>query len=303
MTGPRANRPLPGHVRAAPRGAGLPARMAAIEILLRVERESAFADVLLGARLPDFAPADRRLITRLVLGTIAWRGRLDFELSHLADRGLGTISPAALAILRMGLFQLRFLDRIPRHAAVDTAVEIAKRIAGARNAAGFVDAVMRRAARATVPLPPREGAGDDAQWLATAYSHPRWLAERFVAWFGGAEAERLMAADNEAALNVIRINLALASRGEIIERLNAEGFEIGASGGTPETIVLRGAPIFESRAWRGGLFQVAIGSVANRRADARAGARPPPSPPARARARRSSIAPPHRAARQRTWPS
>src|SRR5277367_3500100 len=65
---------------------GLASRMAAVEILYRVDKESAYADVLLGARLPDFAPADRRLITRLVLGTLAWQGRLDFELARLTGQ-------------------------------------------------------------------------------------------------------------------------------------------------------------------------------------------------------------------------
>src|SRR5580693_4301426 len=88
---------------------GIASRLAAVEILYRVDQESAYADVLLGQRLPDFAPADRR------------------------------------AIMRLGLFQLRFLDRIPQHAVVDTAVSLAKRISEARKASGFVNAVMRRA--------------------------------------------------------------------------------------------------------------------------------------------------------------
>ena len=226
--------------------------MAAAEILYRVDQESGYADVLLGGRLPDFAPADRRLITRLVLGTLAWRGRLDYELAHLTGRKLEGIQPAALAIMRMGLFQLRFLDRIPQHAVVDTAVSIAKRIPEARKASGFVNAVMRRATRETAPMPSRER--NEKSYLAVEYSHPRWMVERFVDWFGIANAERLMAANNDAAPNVIRLNLARGSRAEIIEKLIADSFEIGAPGRAPETIALNSAPHFESRAYRDGLF-------------------------------------------------
>jgi 16S rRNA (cytosine967-C5)-methyltransferase len=231
---------------------GLASRLAAVEILYRVDQESAFADVLLGGRLPDFAPADRRLVTRLVLGTLAWRGRLDYELAHLTGRKLDGIQPAALAIMRMGLFQLRFLDRIPQHAVVDTAVSLAKRIPEARKASGFVNAVMRRATRETAPMPPRER--NEKSFLAVAYSHPRWMVERFVESFGVANAERLMTANNDAAPNVIRLNLARGTRAEILEKLTADGFEIGAPGRAPETIVLSGAPNFESRAYREGLF-------------------------------------------------
>jgi 16S rRNA (cytosine967-C5)-methyltransferase len=231
---------------------GLASRLAAVEILYRVDRESGYADVLLGGRLPDFAPADRRLITRLVLGTLAWQGRLDFELAHLTGRKLAGIQPEALAIMRMGLFQLRHLDRIPQHAVVDTAVSIAKRIPKARDASGFVNAVMRRATRETAPLPLREK--NEKSYLAVAFSHPRWMVERFVDWFGVADAERLMTANNDAAPNVIRLNLARGSRAEIIEKLSADGFEIGAPGRAPETVVLNGAPHFESSAYRDGLF-------------------------------------------------
>jgi 16S rRNA (cytosine967-C5)-methyltransferase len=169
-------------VRSGERDQGLASRLAAAEILYRVDQESGYADVLLGARLPEFAPADRRLITRLVLGTIAWQGRLDYELKHLTGRKLEGIQPVALAILRMGLFQLRFLDRIPQHAVVDTAVSLAKRNADSRKAQGFVNAVMRRATREIAPMPSRER--DEKTFLAIAYSHPRWMVERFVTWLG-----------------------------------------------------------------------------------------------------------------------
>ena len=251
---------------------GLASRLAAVEILYRVDQESGYADVLLGGRLPDFAPADRRLITRLVLGTLAWQGRLDFELAHLTGRKLAGIQPEALAIMRMGLFQLRHLDRIPQHAVVDTAVSIAKRIPKARDASGFINAVMRRATRETAPMPVRER--NEKSYLAIAYSHPRWMVERFVDWFGVADAERLMTANNDAAPNVIRLNLARGSRAEIIEKLSADGFEIGAPGRAPETVVLNGAPHFESSAYRDGLFhaQSEASQIAARMLACRSGA-------------------------------
>ena len=259
-------------LRPRERDQGLASRLAAADILFRVDRESGYADVLLGARLPDFAPADRRLITRLVLGTIAWQGRLDYELKHLTRRELISIQPVALEILRMGLYQLRFLDRIPQHAVVDTAVSIAKRNAQARRAAGFVNAVMRHATRETAPMPPRER--NEKSYLAIAYSHPRWMVERFVDWFGVENAERLMTANNDAAPNVIRLNLARGSRDELIEKLCSDGFEIGTPGPAPETIVLEGAPNFESSSYRDGLFhaQSAASQMVARMLAPRAGA-------------------------------
>jgi 16S rRNA (cytosine967-C5)-methyltransferase len=242
-------------IRRAPRGPaeGIDSREVALEILRRVDEGGAFADLLLGERLPAFAPNDRRLITRLVLGTIAWRGRIDFELEKLTGRPLDGIQPAAVAIMRLGLFQLRFLDRVPPHAVVDTAVTLAKKAAGARLAAGFVNAVMRRATRENIALPPRQK--DELRHLAVKLSHPRWIVERFVAWFGIEAAERLMEANNEAAPNVIRLNLARGSRDDILARLRDGGFQIGEGGRAPETAVLTSAAHFDSAAYREGVFQ------------------------------------------------
>jgi len=234
--------------------AGLAARRVAMEILIQVESRAAFANVLLGARLPALSPADRRLATRLVLGTVAWRGRLDYEIEHFVARSLSEIDLPSLQILRMGLFQLRFLDRIPKHAAVDTAVELAKIESGtaSRQRAGFVNAVMRRAAREVFPLPDRSV--DEAGAIAVEYSHPRWMVESFIQWFGKADAESLLKADNEAAPNTIRINLARASREEILRRFAAEGVEIDSFGQAAETVILKGAPPFNSDCFRDGLF-------------------------------------------------
>ena len=233
--------------------AGLRARQMAVEILLAVEHRGGYADAMLGTRIPALDFADRRLATRLVLGTIAWQARLDYELERFCGRDLSGIQPEALAIMRIGLLQLRFLDRIPQHAAVSTSVEIAKRSKGAKVAAGFINAVMRRATREKIELPSRDK--DEIGWLAIAYSHPRWMVERFVEWFGRDDAERLMVANNEAAPNVLRLNLARASREEIIDRIRADGMEVEGAARFPETAVLRGAPRFDSPAYRAGLFQ------------------------------------------------
>ena len=232
---------------------GLAARQIALEILMAVERRGSYADAMLGTRVPALSPPDRRLATRLVLGTIAWRARLDYELERFCGRDLDGIQAEALTIMRMGLLQIRFLDRIAPHAAVSTSVELAKRSHEARAAAGFVNAVMRRATREKVALPARSD--DEVGWLAIAYSHPRWMVERFIEWFGREAAERLMAANNEAAPNVVRLNLARASREQIVRRLQADGMEVERATRFPETLILKGAARFDSPTYRGGLFQ------------------------------------------------
>jgi 16S rRNA (cytosine967-C5)-methyltransferase len=223
-----------------------------LQILLRVERDRAFADVLLGQRLGEFAAADRRLITRLVLGTLAWQGRLDFELSRRSAYPLKQLAPEILAALRMGLLQVRILDRIPQHSAVDTAVSLTRELAGARSA-GLVNAVLRNAIRSPVALPDR--AANEIAYLAIAYSHPRWLVEKLIAWLGLAGAESLMAANNQAAPNVVRLNLARGSANELLTLLMREGMTVARPGRLPETVILSGAPVLDET-WKQGFFQL-----------------------------------------------
>jgi 16S rRNA (cytosine967-C5)-methyltransferase len=241
------------HLHDAPHAelAGLAARRVALEILVRVARERAFADVLLGQRLDAFAPIDRGLITQLVLGTIAWQERLDYELARISSRPLESIAPELVAILRMALFQMRILTRVPPHAAVDTGVTLARDTTGGAGATGFVNAILRNAIRHPVELPQRHV--DEIGYLAIAHSHPRWLVEKFAEWFGINGAETLMRANNEAAPNVMRLNLAHSSADEITARLSREGFAIAAQGRFPETILLHDAPPPDASAVREGL--------------------------------------------------
>lgn len=234
--------------------AGIAARREALEILIRVSQRSAWADILLGRRLAEFDPRDRRLITLLVLGTIAWRGRLDYEIARLVSRPADKVDGAVREILRMALFQVRFLSRVPTHAAVDTAVRLARANPRTRNAAGFINAVLRKAAREKSAMPARSE--DEAGYLAVKWSHPRWLVEKFIAWFGTAEAESLMAANNEAAPTALRLNPVRGAPETIIERLAGQGIRIARAGMLPETVVLKGGLPVDSESFRAGLFHV-----------------------------------------------
>ena len=140
-----------------------PGRLAAVRVLVSVERGHHAEDLLADLAPPD--AADRGLAWHLSLGVLRRRGTLDAALAPLVSRPLASLDPAALAALRVGLFEIA-LSRTPLHAAVDQAVE-ACRAAGAPRAAGFVNAVLRRAAR--IPLP-------DDIWMDL----PDWLSERWA---------------------------------------------------------------------------------------------------------------------------
>jgi 16S rRNA (cytosine967-C5)-methyltransferase len=158
-----------------------PARKAAFEVLLAVERGSGHSDDLLRSKAVDaLSPADRHLATTLVLGVLRWQTRLDERLKLLIAKPKSKLDPEVSVALRMGAFQLQFLDRVPAHAAIDESVELTKQ-SGHRFASGLVNAVLRKLAGAGPATNlPEETAGE----LALAQAHPAWLVERWTSFFG-----------------------------------------------------------------------------------------------------------------------
>ncbi|HUE30946.1 MAG TPA: transcription antitermination factor NusB, partial [Verrucomicrobiae bacterium] len=234
------------------------ARAVAHEVLVRVETTDAFADVLLTDRLAraPMSAADHALATRLVYGTLAWQGRLDHHLKGLVRIPLADVDPAVRAALRLGLYQLLFLDRVPAYAAVDASVGLARAVAGA-GAGGLVNAVLRRAAAAGagaggLPLP--SPAADPLERLAIEWSHPRWLVERWAAELGRDELPRLLAANNVRGPSAVRANRLRTSRDALGAELAAAHVAARPSAWAPDALVIeRGAATLRTLpAWREG---------------------------------------------------
>jgi 16S rRNA (cytosine967-C5)-methyltransferase len=160
-----------------------PARAAAFDTLLHVERESSYAAELLHSAVYDkLSVPDHALATEIVMGVLRWRSRLDDEIAQASSQPLSKLDPEILVALRIGFYQLRWLDRIPARAAIHEGVELAKR-ARKRSAAPFVNAVLRKLAargRRTQPTLPTDESARSPESLARFYSHPLWLVERWA---------------------------------------------------------------------------------------------------------------------------
>jgi len=174
-----------------------PARLAAFSILRRVEEEGAFASVLLSQGLEALSGIDRALTHELTLGVLRWRLLLDSYLAHYSQRSLERVDLPVLIALRLGLYQLRFLSRVPAPAAINEAVELV-RIARLASADKFVNAVLRRALREP-DFDPLAKLEDPLQKLAIETSHPRWLVERWANAFSLEHTIAFLRANNEPA--------------------------------------------------------------------------------------------------------
>ena len=216
-----------------------PARRAAFEILRRVDG-GAFSSVLLASDEVQLKPADRALSHELVLGVLRWQLFLDKIVEHFAKRNVESLDLAVRIALRLALYQLRFLTRIPAAAAVNESVNLV-RSAKVSSAAAFVNAVLRRAIREADSDPAGE-VKDSLVRLSIETSHPVWLIERWVNAFGFAEAEEFARANNEVPPTAFRIVHNRTVEDEVLSRLTAAGASVTPSAIASGAYRVSGAP-------------------------------------------------------------
>jgi len=207
-----------------------PARATAFEILQRVEREQSYAGELLhSARFNKLSSADHGLATELVMGVLRWRSWLDQRLTEASSQSLERLDEEALCALRLGVYQLKFLSRVPARAAIFESVELVK-AARKRSAASFVNAVLRKTA-GTGAAASAEPAADifiriekssDAIALAGNSAHPDWLVARWVERYGIETTRQICVADQHPPATCIRV---YDRRG--LDELTREGVGLG----------------------------------------------------------------------------
>ena len=203
-----------------------PARLAAFRILQQVEN-GAFSSVLLAAEEPSLKPADRALCHELVLGVLRWQLRLDKIVEHFSKRRTESLDQAVRIALRLGLYQLHYLTRIPASAAVNESVSLVRH-ARLGSATAFVNAVLRRAIK-EADYDPAAGFSDPLARIAIQTSHPFWLIERWANAFGISEAEAFAQANNAVPPTAFRVVKNRANEAEVVSRLRAGGAEVEPS--------------------------------------------------------------------------
>jgi 16S rRNA (cytosine967-C5)-methyltransferase len=209
-----------------------PARACAYRVIRRVFEEGAYTDRALHGEARELSPRDRALATTLAFGTVQRRATLDHVIGAFASRPVAKLDPPVLAALRLGAFQLLFLDGVPAHAAVHESVELIKR--ERRGGAQLVNAVLRRTARDGRPLVAALTDETPAD-AAVRHSLPEWLASLWWEELGPDEARSLLAAINRPAESALRVNTLVADVASVIEVL-----PVAASIDPPDGLVLHG---------------------------------------------------------------
>ncbi|MBN2908303.1 16S rRNA (cytosine(967)-C(5))-methyltransferase RsmB [Polycladomyces sp. WAk] len=197
------------------------AREVALDVLIAVETRHAYSNLALDHALDeaDLSPRDRGLATELVYGTVQRRNTLDWLLDSLLKKGVDSLQPWVRQLLRMGVYQLVYLDRIPARAAVHETVEIAKK-RGHRGISGLVNGVLRALLRQpSVPEPP--SSMPTVERLAITTSHPEWLVRRMMDVYGEQTAIAILEANNRPPAAGLRVNRLKTDRDTVLKRLKA----------------------------------------------------------------------------------
>jgi 16S rRNA (cytosine967-C5)-methyltransferase len=182
-------------------------RGTAIKILNRVERSDAYLDRLLDAemRSTEMNELDKGLMNEIVTGVVRWRMKLDWVLTGFFHGNFTKAETNIKNALRVALYQILFLDRVPHPAAVNESVEFIKRLRG-QKVADLVNAVLRNILRSIENIRYPDPAQDRIQHLAVVESHPAWIVKRWVNRFGFDEARRLLASNNQRPDLTLRVN-------------------------------------------------------------------------------------------------
>jgi len=214
------------------------ARKTALSILCALDKGNKTIDNVietLSDKIDSFSKKDRALVNALVYGVLRWRGRLDHIIDYFSNTPLSKIDPKVINILRIGLFQIIYLTRIPISAAVNTSVEMSKSFA-APWVAGFVNAILRNAIRKfdKVPFPDLEK--NPVSAIAAHNSFPKWLVKRWLDRFGPKETILLCRAINTIPPITIRTNTLKTTRGKLMKSLQHEVEKIKRTTYAPDGI-------------------------------------------------------------------
>ena len=225
------------------------ARQTAFEILNKIQRDNSYSNLALDHALDkaDTDNKDKKFVSALVYGVTERRITLDYNLSLYLSQPIKKLKPEVLTALRLGAYQILFMDKIPVSAAVNESVKLAKKN-GAAFASGLVNAVLRKIIS--------NGLKTDGS-MSVNYSAPEWLCDMWCRSYGRENAEKLLEASFGAVDTVLRVNTEKIDADNLINLLAEEGFDCEIGGNVENSAVVKsGGAVHKTEAYKNGLFHV-----------------------------------------------
>lgn len=233
-------------------------REIALKILYDINEKGAYSNISINKYLEGYElrDVDKAFITGLVYGTVKWRLTIDWIIEQFSSVKIKKISSWILNILRMGIYQLVFTDKIPVSAAVNESVNLSKKY-GHSGSRGYVNGVLRSIARNRDAIKYPDRSGELTRYLSIKYSHPEWMVNTWIKLYGDEFTEDLLANNNEVPDFTVRVNTLRVSKSRLIEVLKEQGMEASDGKFVEEAVVIKNpSSISRLEAFKIGYFQV-----------------------------------------------
>lgn len=230
------------------------ARQTAFEILNKIQRDNSYSNLALDSVLDKTQAdsTDKRLISAIVYGVVERKLTLDYNLSLYLSQPLKKLKPQVLTILRMGAYQLLFMDKIPASAAVNESVKLAKNNQAAF-ASGLVNAVLHKIQNAGLKLPDE----NEKNFRSIKFSAPQWLIDLWDSSYGKDNTDRLLESSFGGTETTVKVNTLKTDADKLIELLSAEGVEAEKSSVLSDALIIRnGGALHKTKCYTDGLFHV-----------------------------------------------
>ena len=230
------------------------ARKTAFEILFEIEKEDAYSNLTINRFLEKNKPENHAFVRELVYGVLENKILIDYYLDNLIPSGIKKVKKKEATLLRLGLYQLIFMDSVPDYAAVSETVNIAKRLVRGRE--GFINGVLRGYMKKgkDISLPSKEK--EYKKYLTVKYSFPIWLIDKWEKELGKDSLEDLLIASNARPQLSIRVNLGKITREELKTYLVDKGFEVTEGTFSERTLHVKGSGLLDDEKFREGYFSV-----------------------------------------------
>ncbi|MDD2217179.1 MAG: 16S rRNA (cytosine(967)-C(5))-methyltransferase RsmB [Eubacteriales bacterium] len=229
-------------------------RKTAYHTLMDVEVKSAYSNISLNHNIILGKPSSPAFVRELVYGALKNKILLDYTIDKLVVKGIDSIKVSDLTILRMGIYQLGYMNSVPEYAAVNESVSLAKRFSRGRE--GFINAILRSYIndRYSLQLPDRDE--DEVKYLSIKYSYNPWIIEMWLKEYDVAFVEELLIAGNKTPELTIRLNWLKVLKPDLIKLLEEKGFEVTQGKICDNALHVKGSALLESNLYKEGMFSV-----------------------------------------------
>lgn len=226
-------------------------RKTAFQVLFEIEKEQSYSNLTLNNFINENKPDNPAFVREMVYGVLENRMLLDYYLNQLIPSGINKVKKKEKCFLRMGLYQMIFMDSVPDYAAINETVNLAKKLCRGRET--FVNGVLRGYLKKkdSISMP-----ADKKEFLSVKYSFPIWLIDMWTSQYGEAKCEELLRASNERPHLSIRVNLMKKSPEMLKTRLESKGFKVTEGKYSDRVLYVEGSGLLETDEYKQGLFSV-----------------------------------------------